>query len=154
MRFPAVELVSDAPESPPRESTGLTLDGLRVLLVDDDTHALEALGELLELAGAQVRTAGSADEGWAAAVDTAHEPPQALVSDVAMPGADGYSLVRRLRERERADGGGSRLYVVALTGLATLQDRDAAIAAGFDDHLAKPVDVDLLIEKLLAARPR
>ncbi len=154
VRFPAVELVSDALEPLPLQTSGMNLDGLRVLLVDDDPHALEALSELLELAGAKVRTAGSVDEGWAAATDTAHEPPQALVSDVAMPGADGYSLIRRLRARDHADGGASRLYAVALTGLATLQDRDAAIAAGFDDHLAKPVDVDLLIEKLLAARPR
>jgi two-component system CheB/CheR fusion protein len=62
--------------------------------------------------------------------------------------------VRRLRARERALDTVTPLYAVALTGLATLQDRDAAIAAGFDDHLAKPVDVDLLIEKVLIARPR
>ena len=50
--------------------------------------------------------------------------------------------------------GAPPLYAAALTGLAPLQDRDAAIAAGFDDHLAKPVDVDLLVEKLLIAKPR
>ncbi|MDH0864483.1 response regulator, partial [Mitsuaria sp. GD03876] len=114
-----------------------------------------ALGHLLELAGADVRTAGSVEAGWHQSADTPDRaPPQALVSDVAMPGEDGYALIRRLRERERANGEETPLYAVALTGLATLQDRDAAIAAGFDDHLAKPVDVDLLIEKLLVARPR
>lgn len=154
VRFPAVELVSDTPEPAPRDSASADLDGLRVLLVDDDPHALDALGHLLALAGADVRTATSVEQGWERAGETPDRPPQALVSDVAMPGEDGYALIRRVRERERADGAANPLYAVALTGLATLQDRDAAIAAGFDDHLAKPVDVDLLIEKLLAARPR
>lgn len=128
-----------------------------MLLVDDDPHALDALRHLIELAGAQVRAAGSVDEAWAAVSAAAPDAaPHALVSDVAMPGADGYSLIRRLRahERDRDSAGGPPLYAVALTGLATLQDRDAAIAAGFDDHLAKPVDVDLLVEKLLIAKPR
>ncbi|RZI60806.1 MAG: response regulator [Rubrivivax sp.] len=154
VRFPAVELVSDTPETPPRETTASDLVGLRVLLVDDDAHALDALRHLLELAGADVRAAGSVEQGWELIAAASEHPPHVLVSDVAMPGADGYSLVRRLRARERALDTATPLYAVALTGLATLQDRDAAIAAGFDDHLAKPVDVDLLIEKVLIARPR
>ncbi|MFX1682278.1 ATP-binding protein, partial [Mitsuaria sp. CC2] len=154
VRFPAVELVSDTPETPPRETTASDLVGLRVLLVDDDAHALDALRHLLELAGADVRAAGSVEQGWELIAAASEHPPHVLVSDVAMPGADGYSLVRRLRARERALDTVTPLYAVALTGLATLQDRDAAIAAGFDDHLAKPVDVDLLIEKVLIARPR
>ncbi len=156
VRFPAAELVSDTPEATPRDTASTDLEGLRVLLVDDDPHALDALRHLLEQAGADVRSASSAEQGLdaqAAAADQG-EAPHAIVSDVAMPGADGYSLIRRLRERERDNGGDAPMYAVALTGLATLQDRDAAIAAGFDDHLAKPVDVDLLIEKLLIARPR
>lgn len=157
VRFPAAELVSDTPDTPPREGITADLRGLRVLLVDDDPHALDALRHLLELAGAQVCAAGSVDQAWAAVTAAAPDAaPHALVSDVAMPGADGYSLIRRLRahERDRDAVGGPPLYAVALTGLATLQDRDAAIAAGFDDHLAKPVDVDLLVEKLLIAKPR
>lgn len=155
VRFPAADLVSDPLEAAPRELTPTDLRGLRVLLVDDDPHALDALQHLLELAGAEVRAAGSAEEGWARATAQGDgASPQALVSDVAMPGADGYSLIRRLREHERAVREPEPLYAVALTGLATLQDRDAAIAAGFDDHLAKPVDMSLLIEKLNLARPR
>ncbi|OWQ90337.1 histidine kinase [Roseateles aquatilis] len=200
IRFPAVELVSGIPETPSPATRAPDLGGLRVLLVDDDPHALEALEQVLQIAGADVRAAASVDDALQlveALAPTGSPPFHALVSDVAMPGADGYSLIRRLRERERAasndaathrtdgddgasgknggnagndgnDGDGSggagstgggvsapvSVFAIALTGLATLEDRDAAIAAGFDDHVAKPVDTDRLIEKLLVARPR
>lgn len=184
VRFPAIDLTSEA-LTPATAASGETdLHGLRVLVVDDDPNALEALTHLLAAAGAEVASAGSVEDAWRV-IDTAGGPDgsigsasaggagdaglagdagpaggaaggpafHALISDVAMPGADGYALIRRLRQRELG-AGALPVYAVALTGLATLQDRDAAIAAGFDDHVAKPVDADRLIEKLQLARPR
>ncbi len=173
VRFPAIDFsVAPTDDTPPlRETASHDLSGLRLLVVDDDLHALEAVEHLLRTTGADVRTAGSVAAAREALDRGAID---ALISDVAMPGADGYALIRDLRERERrgdfraaseaADGAGPaagdrgavapRVVAIALTGLATLQDRDEAIAAGFDDHIAKPVDVDLLIEKLVLALPR
>lgn len=149
VRFPAVDLVSDAPDAPRAEAgRDADLARLRLLLVDDDPQALEALEQVTRLAGAQVRVAGSVAEALQVIEEHAFD---AVVSDVAMPGADGYALIRRLREREQMLGG-PRVFAIALTGLATLQDRDAAIAAGFDDHIAKPVDIDRLIEHLAMAK--
>jgi two-component system CheB/CheR fusion protein len=130
--------------------TAATLDGLSLLLVDDDELALEALGQLLLSLGAQVQTASSADRALACLAVGSFD---ILVSDLAMPDVDGYELMRTVRERERG-GGRRRVYALALSGLASLQDRDAAIAAGFDDHLPKPVNAEILLEKLLLGRGR
>lgn len=149
VRFPAVDLGSDAPEAPHIERrASVNLDGLRLLLVDDDPQALEALEQVCGMTGAHVRVAGSVAEARAVLDGQVFD---ALVSDVAMPGEDGYALIRHLRHRER-DQRSARVFAIALTGLATLKDRDAAIAAGFDDHMAKPFDIDRLIEHLAMAK--
>ena len=161
VRFPAEELAQDtAPAASAPSGEPVDLSGLELLLVDDDPHALEALQHAMQMAGATVQTADSV----AAARDLlALHRFDALVSDVAMPGTDGYALIRELREQEhraqqRVDDGKAssapfnRLTAIALSGLATLQDRDTAIASGFDDHLAKPVDIDRLMERLGLAR--
>lgn len=92
--------------------------------------------------GAHVQTANIAEEALARLTGGSFD---ILISDLAMPGADGYALLRGVRSRE---GERRRIYALALTGLTSVQDRDAAIAAGFDDHLPKPVNLQLLIEKL------
>ena len=157
VRFPAIDLAAEPMESSAVTAADADLTGLRLLVVDDDPHALEALSHLLTEAGAEVSSAGSVEDAWRV-IETDGGVGgtlgfHALVSDVAMPGSDGYALIRRLRQHELGVGA-MPIYAVALTGLATLQDRDAAIAAGFDDHIAKPVDIDRLIEKLQLARPR
>ncbi|MBJ9682002.1 MULTISPECIES: CheR family methyltransferase [Burkholderia] len=124
------------------------LDGLSVLLVDDDVPAQEPLAHLLRGLGAQVQIASGAKEALACLAAGSFD---ILVSDLAMPGADGHALLRDVRSRE---GGRRRIYALALTGLASIHDRDAAIAAGFDDHLPKPVDVKVLLEKLSLGRGR
>ncbi|MBR8313836.1 PAS domain-containing protein [Burkholderia dolosa] len=124
------------------------LDGLSVLLVDDDVPAQEPLAHLLRGLGAQVQIASGAKEALACLAAGSFD---ILVSDLAMPGADGHALLRDVRNRE---GGRRRIYALALTGLASIHDRDAAIAAGFDDHLPKPVDVKVLLEKLSLGRGR
>ncbi|WAC73430.1 ATP-binding protein [Roseateles sp. SL47] len=163
VRFPAVELGQDLTPASTAASNGpVDLTGLQLLLVDDDGHALEALEQVMRMAGASVLTAGSVSQ---ARDLLALNRFDALVSDVAMPGTDGYALIRELREQEhrRQVSGLSpetstspllRTTAIALSGLATLQDRDAAISAGFDDHLPKPVDIDRLMERLgLTRRP-
>jgi two-component system CheB/CheR fusion protein len=150
VRLPVIQ-VSEA-EDPQvlRPHTASELTGLSMLLVDDDTQAQEALAQLLRSSGAQVQTAASANEALERLAAGSFD---VIVSDLAMPGTDGFELLRSVRELERR-AGRRRVYALALTGLASLQDRDAAIAAGFDDHLPKPVNADAFLEKLALGRGR
>ncbi len=117
-----------------------TLRGIKILIVDDDQHVLDALRVLLARAGASVTCETTA----AAAFTTLHrEHPDVLLSDVAMPIEDGHSLVRRVRRS------GSDVRAIALTAHAAVADRDHALAAGFDLHVAKPVDFERLIASIL-----
>ena len=116
------------------DETCATLDGVRVLVVDDEPDARAVVQRLLEHCDAIVTTAGSAAE---ALERLQAERPQVLVSDVGMPGEDGYSLIRRVRELAPACGG--RTPAVALTAYARAEDRISALTAGFDMHLVKPV---------------
>jgi len=115
------------------------LGGVHVLVVDDDHRVLEALQLLLERAGAVVETASSADAGYGA-VERA--VPDVVLSDLSMPDEDGYSLMRRIRERER---GVRRVPAVAMTAHVADSNRHDALAAGFDRYVAKPLDIDQLI---------
>ena len=150
--------LADHPSDSPR-APGESLEGMDVLIVEDDSDTRVALGQLLESAGATVRTAPSA----AAAVDAFCEHrPDALVSDIAMPEQDGYVLMRRLRQIEldvrtprrgsRPRNGAARRPVpaVALTAHARPEDRAKAIDAGYQTHLAKPVDPANLISAVAA----
>jgi PAS domain S-box-containing protein len=115
------------------------LDGLRVLVVDDEADARELLLAVLEHHGASVDSAGSVDD---ALVALERAPPDVLVSDIGMPGTDGYELIRRVRAR----GATSPLPAVALTGFARPEDGQRALESGFDAHLAKPVDPTALVD--------
>ncbi|MDQ3804351.1 MAG: ATP-binding protein, partial [Acidobacteriota bacterium] len=117
------------------EAQSPSLAGTRVLLVEDDEDALSLLRSILEGRGARVTAVASAAEAWAALEGAAHD---VLVSDIGMPEEDGYSLVRRLREREASRGG--KLPAVALTAYARDEDRTRALLAGFHAHVAKPVN--------------
>ncbi|HLL90568.1 MAG TPA: ATP-binding protein, partial [Tepidisphaeraceae bacterium] len=116
-----------------------TLDGLQVLVVEDEPDARSMMARALSECGATVRTAGSAAEAMAA-ID--ERVPAVLVSDVGMPGEDGYTLLRRLRQRP-ADRGG-QVPAIAVTAFAGADDRARATAAGFHDHVAKPVTPNAL----------
>jgi signal transduction histidine kinase len=117
-----------------------TLDGITVLVVDDEEDAREAMAVLLGQAGARVISVGGAAEALAM-LD--RERPDVLLSDIAMPGEDGYALIRRVRSRSGETGG--RIPAAALTAYATLEDRAKAIRAGYDEHIPKPVDPTRLI---------
>ena len=117
-----------------------TLDGLRVLVVDDEADARDLLGVILRGRGAVVDVVGSAADALDA---IARALPDVMVSDISMPESDGYHLIRELRARGERDGGATP--AVALTAYARSQDRERALAAGFQLHLAKPVEPDDLI---------
>ena len=116
------------------------LDGIRVLVVDDEPNASEALLVLFSSCGAEARVAGSADE--ALAVFAAWRP-DVLVSDIAMPGEDGYSLIRKIRLRSAENGGITP--AVALTAYAKIEDRVTILDAGFQMYLSKPADPNELV---------
>jgi PAS domain S-box-containing protein len=118
---------------------GVLLHGIRVLAVDDQPDALELVRDVLAAAGAQVETASSAME---AAEKVRRFGAHVLVTDVGMPGEDGYSLLRRLR---RDETGAARIPAVALTAYARPEDVEQARAAGFEAHLPKPVDAGRLV---------
>lgn len=126
------------------------LEGLRILLIEDDEDTRDVVGRLLETAGAQVFVAGSAPEGMD--IFRAQHPDLLLV-DIAMPGEDGLSLMRRVRALSAQEGG--QTPAAALTARAVLEDRLESLRAGFQAHMAKPVPPAELIEVMasLAGRP-
>jgi signal transduction histidine kinase/putative methionine-R-sulfoxide reductase with GAF domain len=124
-----------APALPSSSAGGATLEGVEVLVVDDDPDTLDLLRAILAAAGAAVRSAASAAE---AIKHVEARPPHVIVSDVEMPGENGYALVRRVRQRPREAGGA--VPVVALTAYSGLRERIQALEAGFDMHMPKPVD--------------
>jgi CheY-like chemotaxis protein len=117
-----------------------SLEGLRVLLVDDEPDTREALRMVLEQNGLLVETAGSAAEAMAR-LD--QHVPDLLLSDIAMPGEDGLSLIRRVRGRPADQGG--QVPAAAITAYAGAEERRQALQAGFQHHVAKPVDPSRLL---------
>jgi len=118
------------------------LDGLRILIVDDDADIRDLLTYTLEVCGAEVIAAASADEAISALTESS-TPMDILISDIGMPDEDGYALLRRVRALEPENGGG--IPAIALTAYARTQDRRAALLAGFQSHVAKPVEAAELI---------
>lgn len=122
----------------------MALEGLDVLLVEDDREAVEMMTLVLEDRGAQVRTAGDFDSALLALQQAW---PDVLVSDIGLPGRDGYELVRRVRQLQQEQGA-RHLPVIALTAFARPEDRQKTLDAGFDLHLAKPLKPHLLLDAI------
>jgi signal transduction histidine kinase/ActR/RegA family two-component response regulator len=137
--LPAEELAerSDGAAAP---SAGLPLQGSRMLVVDDDADGRQLIAHLLVEAGASVDTASSAEEGLALLRE---RRPDVLVSDIGMPGTDGYELLARVRRLPPEEGG--LTPAIALTAFVRPDDRDRALLAGFQQHLGKPVETAQLI---------
>jgi len=114
------------------------LDGIRVLVVDDEADARDLFASILRAAGAAVTTAGSAAEARGC---LAADHPQVLLSDIEMPGEDGYELVGRARSARPS----RTLIAIAITAYARDVDRRRALDAGFDWHLSKPIEPDDLV---------
>jgi CheY-like chemotaxis protein/anti-sigma regulatory factor (Ser/Thr protein kinase) len=110
-------------------------DGLRILIVDDDRESCEMMLEALRRHGASVQCALSATEATATLLEF---KPDLVLSDIAMPGRDGYTVLREVRQAETALG--RRVPVAAVSAHAHAEDRQRAMAAGFDQYLVKPVD--------------
>ena len=123
-----------------RTPHGGRLRGLKMLVVDDDRDTCETIGTVLEAEGAEVRTCISASEALAL-LDA--WVPDVMMSDIAMPGEDGYTLLRKIRART-ADAGG-RMLAVALTAYGGDDDRVRALSAGFHVHVGKPVEPQHLV---------
>jgi signal transduction histidine kinase len=113
-----------------RDDRSTPLRGVRVLYADDDDDARELAAAILSVEGAVVTPARDVPEATTLA---AKQPFDVVVSDIAMPGEDGYSLIGRLRQQ-------SRVPAIALSAFTTMQDRERALEAGFDAHVSKPVE--------------
>jgi CheY-like chemotaxis protein len=125
-------------EGDPQQSTDL--DGLHILVVDDEPDAREVIGRILARAGADVVCCGSVRDGLGAAM---RRRPDVIISDIAMPEQDGYDLIRVLREMALD---APPIPTLALTAYAREEDRLRALSAGFTAYLAKPVDPTELLE--------
>jgi CheY-like chemotaxis protein len=128
------------------------LDGIKVLAVDDEADSVMVVKRILERRHAEVRTANSVEEALSV---VSSFKPHIVLSDIGMPDHDGYELVSRLRRMPD----GKSIPAVALTALARSEDRTRALRAGFQMHVAKPVDSAELIAVVknlatLQSRPR
>ncbi|MES2535769.1 MAG: response regulator [Pseudomonadota bacterium] len=111
----------------------------RILLIDDNADASGSMCDLLQLFGYDVRTAANGIEGLAQATEF---KPHLILSDIGLPGMDGYQLAPALRQAAT----GRKVILAALTGYGMSNDRSRAIAAGFDHHMVKPIGADTLLK--------
>jgi PAS domain S-box-containing protein len=123
-----------------RDFERLSLEGAKILVIDDEPDARELIRRLLADRGATVFVAESADRGFELLQS---EKPDLVLSDVGMPDKDGYEFIRAVRKLPRDQGG--RTPAVALTAFARSEDRTRAMMAGYQVHLAKPVEAEELI---------
>jgi ATP-binding cassette subfamily B protein len=128
---------------------GLTIAGLRVLVVDDQEDARVTLSDFLNRCGAVAMVAASGREAMSLLLNPPDgAPPDLLLFDLAMPEEDGYTALRRVRAFEESRGVAAlnRIPAIALTGLTGAKERLRALSAGFNLHIAKPADpVELML---------
>jgi signal transduction histidine kinase/DNA-binding response OmpR family regulator len=149
--FP-LSLIADGGVKPFKEKTNghkhpekarAELSGIRVLIVDDDIDTCEMLTFALGLLGAEAQASNSVAEAFSS---LAEWKPDILLTDINMPGEDGYSLINKLRSLTPKKG--ANIPAIALTALARPEDSEQALSAGFQLHLAKPVDIEELAEAI------
>ncbi len=126
-----------------------SLAGVRVLVVDDEPDARDLIQRMIAGRGAVVRTAESASDAMEVLRGF---KPDVVVSDIGMPGTDGYQLMRMIRSMEQAEGG--RMGSIALTAFASSQDRTRSLLAGFNIHLSKPIEPPELIAAVASLAER
>jgi CheY-like chemotaxis protein len=143
--------VATPPEIPKQIPERLpALTNLRIVVVDDDPNTREVLSTVLVMSGAEVITAESSTQALAL-ID--EQVPDVIIADVGMPGEDGYTFIQKVRGRLPE---AVRPPAIALTSYARIEDRDRAIAAGFQRHIPKPFDpraVVLAVTELVAPPP-
>jgi CheY-like chemotaxis protein len=129
---------SDAQAKQPGAAIASNQD-FRILLIDDNPDANESMGSLLKLLGYDVQTASDAESGLQLAAEF---KPHLVLSDIGLPGMDGYQLAPALRQT----AGERKMVLAAATGYGLASDRQRSQAAGFDYHLVKPLEADALLE--------
>jgi CheY-like chemotaxis protein len=150
VQVPARETDRSTPPPAMTPSIDLPLLGVSVLAVDDEADARELIATVLEQAGARTITVATAEE----ALDVlTRDRPDVLLSDIGIPGSDGYSLMRRVRDLPAELGGG--IPAAALTAYSRAEDARRAFEAGFQRHVSKPVEPEMLVSQVaaLAGRP-
>lgn len=126
------------------------LSGMRLLVVDDEPDSREFIAFVLEHAGAEVTIAASGAEAFSQVTRSRFD---VLVSDIGMPGMDGYTLIRQIRNQGGTiNAGASLLPAIALTAYAGEFNQQQALEAGFQAHLAKPIDPDCLVQEVARFR--
>ena len=143
VRIPRIEKVLENTAS--RKAPVRSRRGRRILIVEDNTDAREALREALEMSGHEIFEADSGASGVESAL--ANRPDTALI-DIGLPGFDGYEVARRIRSSSESQG----MILIALTGYGSPEDRRRAEQAGFDKHLVKPLNFEMLDDLLTAHR--
>jgi len=139
--FVSLPVSASQPVAPPETPSPVPrLDGIAIVLLEDDLATRHGLARVLSRAGAEVREAGTVAEARQAVLARV---PHVLVSDLALPDGTGFELIAGLRAHD--EPGVARVPAVAVTAMATDADRERALSAGFDAHLAKPADVGELI---------
>jgi PAS domain S-box-containing protein len=153
VKLPVVALGSGVPDQSQRRAAGETvfpaesLRGLHAMVIDDDPGIRDVVALTLTKCGASVTVANSVEDALNLLPNLA---PDIVVSDLAMPDLDGYDFIRKFRSLVRPSG--SSVPVIALTAYGSLQDRDRALEAGFDRHLAKPIDPAELVRMIVKTR--
>ncbi|MEH2261227.1 hybrid sensor histidine kinase/response regulator [Nostoc sp.] len=127
-----------------RDRSDFNLNGLQTLLVDDDKDSREFIAFVLEQYGAQVTEADSASEAFSHLEQAKFD---LLISDIGMPDMDGYTLIRQIRKQSPDQGG--EIPAIALTAYAGEINQQQALAAGFQQHISKPIELEVLIQAIL-----
>jgi PAS domain S-box-containing protein len=137
------------PTPPQEKTTEAPLSGIRAIVVDDEPDMRDIISFILEQAGAQVIIASTGAEVLNQLTQGSKQdnPPDVLLSDIGMPNMDGYMLLRQIRSLPAAQGG--QILAIALTAYAGDFNQQQALQAGFQEHVAKPVDPDHLIETIV-----
>jgi CheY-like chemotaxis protein len=151
VRLPLAPAAAEPPATAaaiPGRGPARRLQHVDVLVVDDDEATRDVMGLALGLEGARVTTASSVADALAA---IERQWPDVLVSDIGMPGEDGFDLIREMRRRE--DSGHRHVPAIALTAYAGAEDRRRTIAAGFEAHVAKPIEAAALAPLILSLLP-
>ncbi len=137
------QVVSKVRNAPVETKSESNLRGVKILVVDDEIGTLEMLKVFLETSGACVIAANSVSE---ALKNLKTNVPDVIISDIGMPGTDGYQFIESVRQMPPEDGG--NVPAVALTAYALKEDKQKALRSGFQKHIAKPVEIDSLVSTI------
>ncbi|MBI1333055.1 MAG: response regulator [Armatimonadetes bacterium] len=141
--FPIDPILTQGPRDEIFDIKAKPLSNVKVMVLDDDEGTRDLLALILAESGADVNLAGDAESAFPLMESF---QPDVLVSDIGMPGVDGYQFIERVRTLSEEKGG--KVPAVALTAFAREEDRERALSAGFQEHLAKPIESSVLVQTL------